>query len=135
MSYSETDIDEVLQTQKVFTNVSKGEFAKHADLKKIFDTDDEVEICKLVSTFMFKVPSYFKQSSCSVSEDKENMAFDTISTKWYNDMEQVKEHMISNILSTVWHGDMEQVKENMGCNTTSTYMTQWHRTGQRTYEF
>ncbi|BFZ18510.1 hypothetical protein BsWGS_21549 [Bradybaena similaris] len=44
----ETDIDEVLQTQKVYTNVSKGEFAKQAELKKIFDTDDEVEICKLI---------------------------------------------------------------------------------------
>uniref|UniRef100_A0A0B7B1L1 Ribosome maturation protein SDO1/SBDS N-terminal domain-containing protein n=1 Tax=Arion vulgaris TaxID=1028688 RepID=A0A0B7B1L1_9EUPU len=44
----ETDIDEVLQTQKVFTNVSKGEFAKLTELKKIFDTDDEPEICKLI---------------------------------------------------------------------------------------
>ena len=47
-SCSETDIDEVLQTQKVFSNVSKGEFAKMADLKKAFDMDDEAEICKLV---------------------------------------------------------------------------------------
>lgn len=46
----ETDIDEVLQTQKVFTNVSKGEFAKMADLKKIFDNDNEAEICKLILT-------------------------------------------------------------------------------------
>ncbi|GFR93532.1 ribosome maturation protein SBDS [Elysia marginata] len=44
----ETDIDEVLQTQKVFSNVSKGEFAKMADLKKAFDMDDETEICKLI---------------------------------------------------------------------------------------
>ncbi|XP_005100450.1 ribosome maturation protein SBDS [Aplysia californica] len=44
----ETDIDEVLQTQKVFTNVSKGEFAKMADLKKVFDMDSEAEICKLI---------------------------------------------------------------------------------------
>jgi len=44
----ETDIDEVLQTQKVFTNVSKGEFAKTADLKKIFDIDNELDICKLI---------------------------------------------------------------------------------------
>ncbi|KAI8749265.1 hypothetical protein BgiMline_028570 [Biomphalaria glabrata] len=44
----ETDIDEVLQTQKVFTNVSKGEFAKVADLTKIFGTGDEAEICKLI---------------------------------------------------------------------------------------
>jgi len=44
----ETDIDEVLQTQKVFTNVSKGEFAKMADLKKVFSMDNEAEICLLI---------------------------------------------------------------------------------------
>ncbi|KAK7479969.1 hypothetical protein BaRGS_00028796 [Batillaria attramentaria] len=41
----ETDIDEVLQTPAVFVNVSKGEFAKSEDLKKIFDTDDQKAIC------------------------------------------------------------------------------------------
>ncbi|ESO97460.1 hypothetical protein LOTGIDRAFT_206284 [Lottia gigantea] len=41
----ETDIDEVLQTHTVFTNVSKGEVAKTADLKKIFETDNHSEIC------------------------------------------------------------------------------------------
>jgi len=46
----ETDVDEVLQTQKVFTNVSKGEFANMSDLKKIFSLEDELEICKLILT-------------------------------------------------------------------------------------
>ena len=32
----ETDLSEVLQTERVFTNVSKGEFAKAKDLQKIF---------------------------------------------------------------------------------------------------
>ncbi|XP_060067862.1 ribosome maturation protein SBDS-like [Ylistrum balloti] len=41
----ETDIDEVLQTHTVFTNVSKGEMAKTAELKKIFGTDNQTEIC------------------------------------------------------------------------------------------
>ncbi|XP_060564744.1 ribosome maturation protein SBDS-like [Ruditapes philippinarum] len=41
----ETDIDEVLQTHTVFTNVSKGEVAKAVDLKKIFGTDNQPEIC------------------------------------------------------------------------------------------
>jgi len=41
----ETDIDEVLQTHTVFTNVSKGEVAKAGDLKKIFGTDNQPEIC------------------------------------------------------------------------------------------
>ncbi|KAL4223944.1 hypothetical protein ACF0H5_017403 [Mactra antiquata] len=41
----ETDIDEVLQTHTVFTNVSKGEVAKAVDLKKIFGKDNQTEIC------------------------------------------------------------------------------------------
>ncbi|PVD33078.1 hypothetical protein C0Q70_08527 [Pomacea canaliculata] len=45
MSPRETDIDEVLQTKSVFMNVSKGEFAKTEELKKIFGTDNQEEIC------------------------------------------------------------------------------------------
>ncbi|KAL3858514.1 hypothetical protein ACJMK2_013099 [Sinanodonta woodiana] len=41
----ETDLDEVLQSYSVFTNVSKGEAAKVDDLKRIFDTDNQKEIC------------------------------------------------------------------------------------------
>lgn len=41
----ETDIDEVLQTHTVFTNVSKGEVAKAKELKDIFGTDNQSEIC------------------------------------------------------------------------------------------
>jgi len=44
--YSEKDIDEVLQTHSVFTNVSKGQVAKKEDLQKIFDTDNTTDICK-----------------------------------------------------------------------------------------
>ncbi|XP_050410050.1 ribosome maturation protein SBDS [Patella vulgata] len=46
----ETDIDEVLQSHTVFTNVSKGEVAKTADLKKVFDTDNHSEICLKILT-------------------------------------------------------------------------------------
>lgn len=42
---SEKDIDEVLQTDRVFVNVSQGEFAKKADLVKAFGVDDEATIC------------------------------------------------------------------------------------------
>jgi len=38
-------MDEVVQTQQIFTNVSKGQLAKKEDLKKAFGTDDEKEIC------------------------------------------------------------------------------------------
>lgn len=41
----ETDIDEVLQTHTVFTNVSKGEVAKSDILKKAFGNDNQPEIC------------------------------------------------------------------------------------------
>jgi len=41
----ETDIDEVLQTPLVFTNVSKGQGAKVDDLKAAFGTDDQKTIC------------------------------------------------------------------------------------------
>ncbi|GBP80896.1 Ribosome maturation protein SBDS [Eumeta japonica] len=42
----ETDIDEVLQTHTVFTNVSKGQVAKKDDLIKVFGKDGQTEICK-----------------------------------------------------------------------------------------
>lgn len=47
--FSEKDIDEVLQTQSVFTNVSKGQLAKRDELIEAFGTESQLEICKLVS--------------------------------------------------------------------------------------
>lgn len=46
MRCSEKDIDEVLQTHTVFTNVSKGQVAKKDDLVKAFGTENQTEICK-----------------------------------------------------------------------------------------
>lgn len=43
---AEKDLDEVLQSGSVFTNVSKGEVAKKEDLLKAFGKDDITEICK-----------------------------------------------------------------------------------------
>ena len=43
--YREKDIDEVLQTHTVFTNVSKGQVAKNEDLTRAFGTADQTEIC------------------------------------------------------------------------------------------
>ncbi|XP_072024783.1 ribosome maturation protein SBDS-like [Amphiura filiformis] len=45
---TEKDIDEVLQTNTVFANVSKGQVAKREDLKKAFDTEDLDEICRKI---------------------------------------------------------------------------------------
>ena len=42
----EKDIEEVLQTHTVFTNVSKGQVAKKEDLMAAFGTDDQLEVCK-----------------------------------------------------------------------------------------
>lgn len=42
----EKDIDEVLQTHTVFTNVSKGQVAKRDDLVKCFGTDKVTTICE-----------------------------------------------------------------------------------------
>ena len=44
----ETDLSEVLQTDRIFTNVSKGEFANSADLEKAFGSVDEKEICRTI---------------------------------------------------------------------------------------
>ncbi|XP_023324462.1 ribosome maturation protein SBDS [Eurytemora carolleeae] len=47
----EKDIDEVLQSHTVFTNVSKGEVAKKADLIKSFEdipSGNQTEICKII---------------------------------------------------------------------------------------
>lgn len=46
----EKDIDEVLQTHSIFTNVSKGQVAKKEDLVKAFGKHDETEICKEILT-------------------------------------------------------------------------------------
>lgn len=46
----EQDLSEVLQTDRVFKNVSKGEFANIKDLQKVFGTKDEEEIAKVILT-------------------------------------------------------------------------------------
>ena len=45
---TETDLTEVLQTERIFTNVSKGQFANSKILKKCFETSDEEEVCRFI---------------------------------------------------------------------------------------
>ncbi|KAE9556738.1 hypothetical protein FO519_000144 [Halicephalobus sp. NKZ332] len=45
---TEKNIDEVLQTETVFINVSKGQVAKRDDLLAAFATEDQAEICRLI---------------------------------------------------------------------------------------
>jgi len=42
---TEKDVDEVLQTHNVFTNVSKGQLAKKQDLINCFGTDNQTDVC------------------------------------------------------------------------------------------
>ncbi|KAF8357305.1 sbds-1 [Pristionchus pacificus] len=42
---TEKDIDEVLQSHSVFSNVSKGQLAKKEDLKAAFGTEDALQCC------------------------------------------------------------------------------------------
>ena len=44
----ETDLSEVLQTDRVFNNVSKGLFASSKDLLKAFNSTDQEVICRLI---------------------------------------------------------------------------------------
>jgi ribosome maturation protein SDO1 len=44
-------LDEVLQTDSVFMNVSKGQVAKREDLVRAFGTDDLTQICLEVKNF------------------------------------------------------------------------------------
>jgi len=45
---TEKDIDEVLQTPSVFINVSKGQLAKREEILAAFDTENHVEVCKMI---------------------------------------------------------------------------------------
>ena len=45
----ETNLDDVMQIENVFVNVSKGELAKHQDLQKAFGTTDTDVIVREVS--------------------------------------------------------------------------------------
>ena len=46
----ETDLDEVLQTEAVFSNVSRGVLAKDEDLKAVFGTTDTKSVCLRILT-------------------------------------------------------------------------------------
>lgn len=47
----DTNLDDVLQSYSIFTNVSKGQVAKKEELVKAFGTEDETKICIEVSKF------------------------------------------------------------------------------------
>ncbi|KAI4835891.1 ribosome maturation protein SBDS [Plasmodium brasilianum] len=45
---TELNIDDVLQSHLIFTNISKGEIAKKSELSACFNTDNNYEICKTI---------------------------------------------------------------------------------------
>ncbi|CDU85170.1 ribosome maturation protein SBDS, putative [Plasmodium yoelii] len=45
---NELNIDDVLQSHLIFTNISKGEIAKKSQLNSCFNSDDNYEICKTI---------------------------------------------------------------------------------------
>ena len=57
---SETDINEVLQSEMVFINVSKGQMAKVDDLKQAFGTDNQKEICLQVTKLVILIFEAYK---------------------------------------------------------------------------
>ena len=63
----ETDLSEVLQTDRIFTNVSKGQFAASADLQAAFGTTDDEAIAKTILE---------KGSSLQVSDLERNQLFE-----------------------------------------------------------
>ena len=50
----EKDLDEVLQSHTVYSNVSKGVLAKSKDLVAAFGTDDQTKICLEVCKCAFE---------------------------------------------------------------------------------
>jgi len=67
----ETDIDEVVQTHSIFTNVSKGQVAKADDLQKAFNMEDEKKIILLILEKGELQVSEKERASTSESTNKE----------------------------------------------------------------
>jgi len=65
---AEKDLDEVVQTQQIFTNVGKGQSAKKEDLVKAFGTEDEREICIMI----------LAKGELQVSEKERSQQFETM---------------------------------------------------------
>jgi ribosome maturation protein SDO1 len=45
---TEVDLSQVLQSQSVFTDVGRGKLAAARDLQSVFNTSDQLEICKII---------------------------------------------------------------------------------------
>ena len=54
----DTDIDDVLQSHSVFSNVSKGQLAKKEDLIEVFGTENQTKICLEVRRSIFLLKKF-----------------------------------------------------------------------------
>ncbi|ORZ34056.1 SBDS protein C-terminal domain-domain-containing protein [Catenaria anguillulae PL171] len=64
----ETDLDNVLQTDSIFVNVSKGQLAKEDDLQSAFKTTDSTAICQEI----------LKKGELQVSEKERSHAIENV---------------------------------------------------------
>lgn len=63
--HREKDLDEVLQSQIVYNNVSKGILAKSKDLKAAFGTDDQSKVCLEVRILLVWYHTYSCFKNCN----------------------------------------------------------------------
>ncbi|KAM0728566.1 Ribosome maturation protein SBDS [Formica fusca] len=78
----EKDIDEVLQTHTIFTNVSKGQVAKKEDLIKAFGIDNQTEICKQILAKVSMIENAMREEihfSVKPNRNAKQQALDVIS--------------------------------------------------------
>lgn len=111
----ETDLSEVLQTDRIFTNVSKGAFANVSDLEKVFGTRDEEEIAKIILE---------KGNSLQVSNLERQQIFD-------NTLSQISTWVASNCVhpETQRPYTVSQIKHALGKN----YQVQPHKAIKKQY--
>lgn len=88
---SEKDLDEVLQSHTVYSNVVKGVLAKSKDLKAAFGMDDQTKIClevfkiqyllslicwlesiQTLNKNLIMVNRFWRKENCKLQEKREN---------------------------------------------------------------
>ncbi|CRG95628.1 ribosome maturation protein SBDS, putative [Plasmodium gallinaceum] len=78
----ELNIDDVLQSHLIFTNISKGEIAKKSELNSCFNSDNNYEICKTI----------LEKGTLQISNKERNV----LKEKVYKDMIEILHEMSVN---------------------------------------
>lgn len=66
-------MDEVLQIQMVFSNVSKGQFANKKEMFQAFRTEDEIQIIKTVCYSVFHRQQILEQGEIQLTEKERSV--------------------------------------------------------------